>query len=78
MSEWFSVTHYNALVTLEAEYAAFNSRIAAKYSEALQATGKIQDTLSKAVQEHDRHSLSKKFPRVLPGLPRSMLEVTES
>lgn len=68
-----SVDHFNTLIDLEAEYAKFGREITATYEDLFKSGNETCRELSKVIQDHDRHGLSKKFPSDLtPASLQSM------
>jgi hypothetical protein len=60
-----SVNHFNELVDLEKEYAAYGKRIFNSLDEICRFNEEIDQQLTHTIQDLDRNSLSKKLPASL-------------
>ncbi|KAF7349256.1 hypothetical protein MSAN_01715100 [Mycena sanguinolenta] len=67
-----SESHFNVLVDLEEEYAAFHRKIISGMDNMQKNAELFSDTLGDVVQHHDRRSLSKKMPASLFTLPSTL------
>ncbi|KAF9065269.1 hypothetical protein BDP27DRAFT_65742 [Rhodocollybia butyracea] len=64
-----SAEHFNALVDLEAEYASYRRRLVGNLEDLCSVDDEIVGRLGEIIQHHDRHALSKKFPKTFPAIP---------
>ncbi|KAJ7910634.1 hypothetical protein B0H13DRAFT_2329167 [Mycena leptocephala] len=61
--------HFNTLVDLEEDYAAYHRKIILSIDEMQKSAEVMSSALGQIVQHHDRRSLSKKLPTTLFTLP---------
>ena len=68
-----SIDRFNALITLEAEYAGFGRKLAHSLEDCVQVNSSICEEFKKAIAAHDRKG-SQKMPRSLfsDALPASL------
>ena len=72
-----SVVRFNALVDLEEEYAAYRRKVVDGFEDLQKINQEISQHLRQIIQDHDRHTLSKKFPITLSSpLPSILLNPT--
>ncbi|KAF7350466.1 hypothetical protein MVEN_01352100 [Mycena venus] len=64
--------HFNTLVDLEEEYAAYHRKIILGIDDMQKSAEVMSNTLGQIIQHHDRRSLSKKLPTTLFTLPPSL------
>ncbi|KAJ7770528.1 hypothetical protein B0H16DRAFT_1881531 [Mycena metata] len=64
-----SEAHFNTLVDLEEEYAAYHRKIIAGWDDMHKSTAAMSKALGQIIQQHDRHSLSKKLPPTMFTVP---------
>jgi hypothetical protein len=65
----YSEGHFNTLVDLEEDYAAYHRKIILSIDEMQKSAEVMSSALGRIVQHHDRRSLSKKLPTTLFTLP---------
>ncbi|KAJ4480536.1 hypothetical protein C8J55DRAFT_560482 [Lentinula edodes] len=70
-----SAEHFNAMVDLEAEYASFRRYVVQQLEDLCTIDKDVVGRLTEIVQHHDRHGLSKKFPKSLPAIPACFLNL---
>ncbi|KAJ6499711.1 hypothetical protein C8R47DRAFT_296876 [Mycena vitilis] len=61
--------HFNNLVDLQEEYAAYHRKIILGIVDMQESAEVMSNTLGQIIQHHDRHSLSKKLPTTMFKLP---------
>ncbi|KAJ3812528.1 hypothetical protein F5876DRAFT_74736 [Lentinula aff. lateritia] len=71
-----SAEHFNAMVDLEAEYASFRRYVVQQLEDLCTIDKDVVGRLAEIVQHHDRHGLSKKFPKALPAIPACFLHLS--
>lgn len=65
-----SVTQFNQLIDLEAEYAKSGRAVANGLEDALKVNQYLCGELTKIIEGHDRHTMSKKMPAcIAPPVP---------
>ncbi|KAJ7207111.1 hypothetical protein GGX14DRAFT_698269 [Mycena pura] len=64
-----SEAHFNILVDLEEEYAAYHRKIILGIDDMQKSAEVMFNSLGQIIQHHDRHTLSKKLPVTLFTLP---------
>ncbi|KAF8892601.1 hypothetical protein BD779DRAFT_1784199 [Infundibulicybe gibba] len=60
-----SVDHFNTLIDLELEYASYHRKIIDGLEEFIKTTDDNSNNINDLIKNHDRHSLSKRFPTSL-------------
>ncbi|KAF8189884.1 hypothetical protein K438DRAFT_1763510 [Mycena galopus ATCC 62051] len=65
-------SHFNTLVDLEEEYAAYHRKIISGIDDMQKSAEVFSNALGQIVQHHDRRSLSKKLPPTLFTLPLTL------
>ncbi|KAJ6499715.1 hypothetical protein C8R47DRAFT_1317619 [Mycena vitilis] len=68
-SKRHSEGHFNNLVDLQEEYAAYHRKIILGIVDMQESAEVMSNTLGQIIQHHDRHSLSKKLPTTMFKLP---------
>lgn len=68
-----SVTHFNLFVDIHHEYASYRRGIVEGLEDILNINEEITKQLTQTMENHDRRSLSKKFPKSLLAMPASLL-----
>ncbi|KAJ8517544.1 hypothetical protein ONZ45_g5281 [Pleurotus djamor] len=71
-----SVIHFNNVVGLEEEYCASRLNITARLEEVRKAGDRVEGRVREIIREHDRQSLTKKFPASLfarPGVSKTSM-----
>jgi hypothetical protein len=68
-----SAGHFNELVDLEKEYAACGRTIVNGLEDILRINEGIGQRLRQTMEDHDRQTLSKKFPNTLFSSPLSAM-----
>ena len=63
-----SVTHFNRLIDLEAEYATVGRNVLHGNEDWVKVNQQAHDILAAAVERHDRGTLSKQMPATLVTL----------
>ncbi|KAJ8078562.1 hypothetical protein PM082_012845 [Marasmius tenuissimus] len=64
---------FNALLDLNNEYAVYNREVRDRLDDVLDVNVSIGKKLKETVEGHDRNTVLKRFPKVLPALPASLL-----
>ncbi|KAK7043675.1 hypothetical protein VNI00_008286 [Paramarasmius palmivorus] len=62
----------NTLVELESDYSSYRREALERLDDAHRINTSIVQRLEEIMEHHDRNSVSKKFPKVLPSLPKSL------
>ncbi|KAJ7039833.1 hypothetical protein C8F04DRAFT_1231237 [Mycena alexandri] len=64
-----SEAHFNTLVDFEEEYAAYHRKIIMGWDDMHNSAEAMSKALGQIIQQHDRHSLSKKLPPTMFTVP---------
>ncbi|KAK1220733.1 hypothetical protein PQX77_016481 [Marasmius sp. AFHP31] len=64
---------FNALLDLNNEYATYNREVRDRLDDVLDVNVSIGKKLKETVEDHGRNTVLKRFPKVLPTLPASLL-----
>ncbi|KAL0071581.1 hypothetical protein AAF712_001438 [Marasmius tenuissimus] len=64
---------FNALLDLNNEYAVYNREVRDRLDDVLDVNVSIGKKLKETVKGHDTNTVLKRFPKVLPALPASLL-----
>jgi len=64
--------HFNILVDLEEEYAAYHRKIILGIDDMQKSAEVMSNALGQIIQHHDRRSLSKKLPTSMFTLPSTL------
>lgn len=70
--QYHRATYFNSFIDLETEYASSRRGMVDDFDDTLKANKDITRQITQIVQEHDRHSLSKKFPKSLLAFPAAL------
>lgn len=71
----YSITRYNLLIDLEAEYATFGRNVAYGLEDLVLVNRKMEQEIKKIILDHNRGGITKKAPTSLfsAPLPASIL-----